>query len=191
VILVYQGFGLIGHLAATITGLLVVAFLAWIAWGELRMRKGFGLPFAIISLVALSLVFLIIPPADWLAVGYHLIFIAVVVIIGRRAISQGGTTSQKIANLFVTLTLLVSELYQMIPAMNEAFQLSNPPSGSLILFNIGELLVLLSLITLWWAHGRPAAWRDWLVASLPALALIAMRLANPALTGIIAIWSAG
>lgn len=191
VILVYQGFSLLGQLAATITGLLVVASLAWIAWQGLHMRRGFGLPFAIIILVILSLVFLIIPPAGWLAVGYHLIFMAVILMIGWRAISQGNTTSQKIANLLVTITLLVSELYQMIPTVNEVFHLSEPPSGSLILFNLGELLVLFSSIALWWAHGRPATRRDWLVASLPMLALIAMRLANPAIAGIIAIWSTG
>ena len=34
VILVYQGFGLLGQLAATLSGLLVLVFLGWIAWAD-------------------------------------------------------------------------------------------------------------------------------------------------------------
>src|SRR3972149_2936689 len=82
VILVYQGFGLLGQLAATVTGLLVLSFLGWIAWRGLRMRGEFVLSTALASLVALSLVFLVFPPSGWLEVSYRLIFMAVIVIIG-------------------------------------------------------------------------------------------------------------
>jgi len=191
VILVYQGFGLLGQLAATVSGLLVLAFLGWIAWRGLRMGGEFVLPFAIASLVALSLIFLVFPPSGWVAVSYHLILMAVIVIVGWRAFSWADSISKKTASLLVALTLLVSELYQMIPALYEALQLPGPSIFTQIFFNAGELLVLLSSIALWWAHGRPAAWRVWLAASLPALAFIAIRLANPAMTGIIAIWSTG
>jgi len=191
VILVYQGFGLLGQLAATLSGLLVLVFLGWIAWRHLRMGNEFVLPAAITGLVIISLIFLVFPPFGWLAVSYHLILMAVIAIVGWRAISQADSISKKTACLLVALTLLVSELYQLIPALYEAVQLPGPSTFTLFLFNAGELLVLLSSIALWWAHGRPAAWRVWLAASLPALAFIAMRLANPAMTGIIAIWSTG
>jgi len=191
VILIYQGFGLLGQLAATVTGLLVLAFLVWITWRGLRMGGEVVLPLAVASLVALSLVFLVFPPSGWMAIGYHLILIAVIVMIGWRAFSQADSISKKTAIFLVTLTLLVSELYQTIPSLYQAWQLPDPPFVSLILFNTGEGLLLLSSIALWWAHGRPAAWRVWLATSLPALAFIAMRLANPAMTGIIAIWSTG
>ena len=191
VILVYQGLGLLGQLAATVTGLLVLAFLGWIAWRGLRMGGEVVLPTAFASLVVLSLIFLVFPPSGWLAVSYHMILVAVIVLVGWRAFSWVDSNSKKTASLLVALTLLVSELYQVIPALYEALRLPGPTFFSLILFNAGELLLLLSTIALWWAHGRPAAWRVWLVASLPALAFITMRLANPAMTGIIAIWSTG
>jgi hypothetical protein len=191
VILVYQGLGLLGQLAATVTGLLVLGFLGWIAWRGLRMGNEFVLPSAITSLLVLSLVFLVFPPSGWLAMSYHLILVAVIAIVGWQAFSQAVSISKKTASLLVALTLLVSGLYQLIPALYEAVQLPGPPFFTLVLFNAGELLVLLSTIALWWAYGRPAAWGVWLVASLPALAFIAMRLANPAMTGIIAIWSTG
>jgi hypothetical protein len=58
-------------------------------------------------------------------------------------------------------------------------------------FNLGELLVLLSIAALWWAYGRGASRKTWAVGGFLTALFIAPRLLNPAMTGILAIWSAG
>src|SRR3972149_7936427 len=161
VILIYQGFGLLGQLAATVTGLLGLAFLGWIAWRGLRISGEVVLPLAVASLVALSLIFLVFPPSGWLAVSYHLILVAVIVLVGWRAFSWVDSNSKRTASLLVALTLLVSELYQVIPALYEALRLPGPTFFSLILFNAGELLLLLSTIALWGGGGGGARRRGW------------------------------
>src|SRR3972149_90670 len=101
VILVYQGFGLLGQLAATVSGLLVLASLGWIAWKCIHESGEVVLPAAVASLVALSLDFLVSPPSGWVAVSYHLVLAAVIGIIGYRAFSQADSISKKLANLLV------------------------------------------------------------------------------------------
>lgn len=58
-------------------------------------------------------------------------------------------------------------------------------------FYAGELLVLAAAGGLWWVYGRGAARRTWLVAALVMLVFAIPRLLNPAMTGILAIWSTG
>jgi hypothetical protein len=89
------------------------------------------------------------------------------------------------------LALALSGLYQVVPAIYAAGQWPGPPPLAAWLFNAGELLVVLSPLGLWWAYARGASRREWLLAAAPALAFSALHLANPAMAGILAIWSIG
>lgn len=55
----------------------------------------------------------------------------------------------------------------------------------------GEALVVLSVAVLWWAYGRTTSWRIYLLATIPTLLFIASFQRDPAMTGILAIWSMG
>ena len=191
VILVYQGLGGLGQLAATASGLLVLGALGWLAWVHLRTGRGLILPFALASLVFLSLAFLFIPPAGALAVAYHLNLVLAVGLLGMQVLLAPVETEKKVAAAVVALALATSALHPLVPAVYAALGLSGPPGYSSTIFNLGELLVVLAAFALWWAYGRPASRRAWLLSAVPALAFTALHLANPAIAGVISIWSVG
>ena len=59
------------------------------------------------------------------------------------------------------------------------------------MFNLGELLIVLSPIALYWVVRPATGWRHKSLAAVPALAFVVAHLANPSMTAIIAIWSTG
>jgi hypothetical protein len=71
-----------------------------------------------------------------------------------------------------------------------ALHLPGPPPFTAAIFNLGELLVVISGIGFWWAL-KPKNLAAHLLALLPALAFTAMHQANPSMAGILTIWSVG
>lgn len=199
VIAVYQALTVIGQLAFTLTALVALIVIGWIAFHEWprepRARRAFGIPIAWLSLLALNLVFLVIPPQGWLAVGHHLLVVAVVGMIGWRTWSGAGEIRKRIAWSLPALALVAGELYQLSQTLFEALRWPGPSPFATTIFNLGELFVVLSPVGLWWAYRRNVETRPGasllLPATLPALAFTVAHLLNPALTAIIAIWSTG
>jgi len=192
VIAAYQAVSLAGQVASTLTGLLALGTLSWMAWRYVRTRRRLGLPFVWLSLLALSLVFLFLAPNGWLAVGYHVLLLTAIVMTGKRLLLDSKATLEvKLAGALPALALLTGGLYQIGPAVYEALQWPGPPPFTGVLFDLGELLVILSPFALWWAYGRKASRWMWLGAAFPAAAFSVMRFVNPAMTGIMAIWSTG
>ena len=183
----YQGANWIGQLAITLTALLGLLALGWIAWREWRTRRAVLLPLALSSLAALSLASLIIIPSSWLAVSGHALSSMAVILLIRRML----TRELRASALFPAAAVLVSIVYQLGPALYEALQWPGPPTFSDVLFNLGELLVVISAIALWRVHGHGASRRDWLTASIPMAIFLIAYLASPAMTGIMAVWSSG
>lgn len=192
-IAVYQTLGLAGQVAATLAGLLALAALIWIARHEQRTRSSSILPAALIGLAMFSLVSLISAPVDWPAViGPALVSIAAGAIAWRTLRAIGGAPGRTAA-LAPMLAFLLGALYQGSPALYQALYWPGPPPFSTALFGAGELLVALAPIGLCWARRaairrRP---RVLIVAALPALLFAALHIANPALSGILSIWSIG
>jgi hypothetical protein len=191
VILVYQGLGALGQLAATASGLLVLVSLVWLAWMQLCSGKSLALPFALASLVLLSLLFLFIPAMGTLAVVYHLNLILALGLLGRDVLFGQSEIKQKVVGALVTLALMASGLYPLVQAVYVTLGLSGPPAFTGAIFNLGELLVVLAAFALGWAYGWPTSRRAWLLSTIPPLAFTAMHLANPAIAGVISIWSVG
>jgi hypothetical protein len=108
-----------------------------------------------------------------------------------RGTGQTLGASRVIAILLPAAAFVAGRLYQAVSAWYTAMRWPGPPVAADVLFNLGELLVVLSAVGLWWVYGRGASWRMWLGAALPALGLAAMHLAIPSMTGILAIWSIG
>lgn len=191
VISVYQSLTMLGQLAATLSGLLAILVLSWLAWRVYRLERRLPLPVAWLALLALALVFLIIPPLGWIGFAYHLLLASALAATGWRALAGAGDNRVKSAILLATLALLAGRLYQFAPVFSEILQLSSPSAYPLAFFNAGELFATLTPLAFWWGYRLEARRGDWLLAALPVLAYIALRLANPAMAGIMAIWSTG
>jgi hypothetical protein len=187
----YQTLSLVGQFAATLSGVLALCGVGWMAWQAFHARRRLGLPLTLLGLPALSLTFLFIAPTGPLLLSYHLLFLIAVTLIGKQVWENYVSLERRVAGMGVALVLVTSELYQLLPTLYETLRWPGPPPFAGALFNLGELLIVLSSVALWWAYGRGASPPVWLGAALPALAFAAMHFANPAMTGILAIWSVG
>jgi hypothetical protein len=192
VILFYQALGFAGQAVATLAGLLALLAFGWMAWREFHSAAGRFIPAACLGAVSFNLLFLYKLPTGWLAVGYHALLLGLVLAIGRRAArSTVQSTSQKMAAIVLTLALVARELYQITPAAYQAARLAGPPAFNQVIFLSAELFALFSLLAVWWAYARTFTWKTGVLASIPALAFVAFHLLNPAMLGIISIWSTG
>ena len=214
----YQLFAWVGQLAAVLTGLLALGWLGWIAWYEWLTRRAAWLPLVLLAQAGLSLVFLFVVPVGWWLVVFHGLSLAAMgLILVRFRSGQTGqvgevadlqlpinnhdgrevgnnkyrATTQALALLLPALALLFGKLYQTLPALYAAGQWPGPPPLTGNFFNLGELCVVFSPVGLWYVYGCGTSWRTWLVALGPALAFSGMYLVNPAMTGILAMWSIG
>jgi hypothetical protein len=191
VIAAYQVLAFVGQLASTLTALLALVIVGWIALGEWRVRRAFGLSPLFAALAVFSLLFLVVPPGGWLAVGHHLLVVMAVAATGWKAWTEAGGVRRRIGWVLPALAVLAGELYQLSHALFAAMRWPGPPPFATSIYNAGELLVVLSPAALWWAVGQGSALPSKLWAALPALAFATAHLINPAMTGIIAIWSTG
>jgi hypothetical protein len=146
--------------------------------------------------MALSLFFLFIPPAGWLALASHSLYLVVIILLVLRAASGAGNESRLIIAEWIVLlvpalALVSGRLHQALPAFYAMMHWPGPVPFTAVLFNLGELLVVVGAFALWWAYGREARWWAWLVAAVPALAYTALYLTNAYMTGILTIWSTG
>lgn len=188
---VYTGLGLAGQLATSLTGLLAIGTLGWIAWQAFRQQRNWAFAGTCIALLLVSLLGLFIPAAGWLALSFQLLLALAILALLFQAWMRPLKFKFKIAISCVALTLLVATLFHSLDPAVTLLGLPGLPVSSGLLFNAGELLVLVSVTALWWSAARQAGWKIWLVAALPVLAFAAPRLLAPAMTGIMAIWSTG
>ena len=191
----YQVVSLIGQMAGSLTMLLTLAALGWIAWHEWQARQRMVLPIVICGLAALSLIFLVVAPSGWLTAANHILSLTVVVLIiwrlGTPFVRSGINPLSFGAVLVPAAAVVMGLLYQLIPAWYEMLRWPGPPPAMSLFFHLGELLVVFS-VPVWWAfYGRGASRRIWLLAAVPALAFTLSYLRDPAMTGVLAIWSTG
>lgn len=195
-LLLYQALGNAGQLALSLVSLLGLALLGAIAWWEWRRRRALWLAAAFGGQVGFSLLFLFVPPVGWPALANHLLYLVVIILVLRRAVSrQVVELAFGVGRLFPlllpALAIIAGRLHQALPALYATQQWPGPPPLSTALFTLGELLVVLTPVGLWWQYGRSAPWRHWLLAGIPALFFVGVYLATPTMTGILTIWSSG
>ena len=199
VISIYQAVNMAGQVAGAFVALLALVLMGWIAHHEWQTRQVTLFPLALFGLVVLSLTFLVIVPSAWLAAVYHLLGISVVALIGRMMIrtSSGYALYNRyhfmriVAFLLPAMALLMGILYQFWPTLYTTMGWSGPPLLTGVLFNLGEVLVVLSVVLLWWVYGRTTSGRIWLWAIIPPLLFTMSFQRDPAMTGILTIWSTG
>jgi hypothetical protein len=142
-------------------------------------------------LLVVSLLGLVIPTAGWLALSFQMMLGVALLVLLRQVWKRPLGFEFKIAVSMVALTLLVTSLYQGLNPLAIILGLPGLPVSTELLFNAGELLVLVSVLALWWSIARKAQASIWLIAALPALLFAVPRLLSPAMTGIMTIWSTG
>jgi hypothetical protein len=185
----YEVLNLIGQFAATLSSLLVLGALAWIAWRSLQTGVRFIASCVWLALIVCSVLVLFVPPVGWLLVGYDVVLLIAVGIVLERI--AGDSARKRIAGALPALALLLGGIYQLVPALYDVMAWPGPPRFTNALFSLGELLVVLSPAGWWWVYGRGASLKTWAVAGIPALLFTGMMLGSPSMTGTIAIWSIG
>ena len=195
-LLLYQVLGGVGQWALSLVSLLGLVLLGSIAWWEWRQRHALWLAAALGEQVGFSLLFLFVPPVGWPALVNHLLYLAVILLLLWRAVLRQAAEPAFVMGrllplLLPALAIMAGRLHQAIPVLYATQHWSGPPPLSTVLFTVGELLVALTPIGLWWRYGRGAPWRHWLLAGLSVLLFTGMYLATPTMTGILTVWSTG
>jgi hypothetical protein len=185
---IYQTLGAIGQAALTLTGLLAIIALLWIAW---RARQRSLWPLLLIARVTLSLALIFVAPTGWLRVIDHGLTLIIVSALLAQNWRSGVTRMRRLAWAPPALALFCGVLYQLLPALAEALNLAATPAWAGTIFNLGELLIVLSPIGLAWINRAHFNRKIYVLALIPALLFTLAHFANPAMTGIIAIWSMG
>lgn len=183
----YQGLTLVGQFAFTLTGVLALVALGWIAWRtRAEMRGVFAILVSILLIASLSFMFL--APSAWVSAAYHLLALSV---LGLLAIHAGHTRRFTVCALPLA-AVMVGELYLANAALSNALRAQSVLPWSSALYNAGELIVVGAPLALWWVCARHCA-RVWmyLAAAIPALAFAIAYARSPSLTGIVAMWSLG
>lgn len=189
-IAVYQGMNWLGLVGSTVAGLTALAVVALIAVEEVRSRCGLWLAAMLVGLAGLALAAPVLPAGSWLPAAHGLTLLALVGLAVRSLRLEEGW-SRRLAALLPGLAMLSAALYQAGPTLYVLLRLPGPPRWGMPLFHLGEVLVLLAAGALWWAYGRGASPRQWLVAALLPLLFLGAYRAAPAMTATLVVWSHG
>jgi hypothetical protein len=181
---VYQSLTLAGQAAATFSGLLVLAVMViWVRKEAINGENKSGV-LLLVTLVFLSILYLFVQPPVWLAASYQLLLFVALGYTSWRGLKSNIDLPAKLA-IFISMLAL-----QAGPA-GHLLQLFGSSESVLTVYKAGELMVFLSVLSLWMAFGRPASRWIWLTAGMPALGFTVFRVLDPATSGILAIWSTG
>ena len=184
----YQVLGAIGQMAFTLTTLLALIGMMWIAWQERR-----NLAFALLLMTSVigSLVFVVVMADGWWAVFDRLLLVAIVTALIGRAWRTAVNRHWKIVLTIPLLAVWLGALYQVLPALAQAVHWPETPALGRTLFDVGEMLVALTPIGLWLVLRPRERTRVYVLTAIPALLFSIMHLAAPAMLSMMAIWSIG
>ena len=196
VLTAYQVIVAAGQVASVLAALLALAGMLWLAIQVRPVFKG-GLSLALLSLVCISLVLQVVVPGALLQLTYHVLILGVVLGVLIYALRWEASLPHKVVVVLSGLAILSGGLFQTIQVWSQALGWSKPPEFTLALFNLGEGLVVLCPAAVWWVQR----WRSdpsvgqrlltYLWAAIPALGFSALTVLNPAMAGILSIWSTG
>ncbi len=184
----YQTLSTTGQVAFTLTSLLALISIIWIAWQE---RRNIAFALLLISSVAFSLVFIFIMPDGWWAVIDRMLLVAIISVLLGRLWRVESDRRWKIVATIPMLAVWLGAIYQLLPALAQALQLPEAPALGRTLFNLGEVLVAVTPIGLWLFLRPRERKRVVVLAAIPAILFSTMHLAAPAMLSIMSIWSIG
>lgn len=184
----YQALGTIGQVVFTLTSLLTLLGMVWIAWHE---RRNIVFSLLLLASVVFSLVFVFVMPDGWWVVFDRLLLVAIVTVLIGRLWRAPFDRRWKIALTVPMLAVWLGAMYQVLPALAQALHWPEAPALGRTLFNVGEALVALTPIGLWLLLRPQARTRVYVLAAVPAILFSIMHLVAPAMLGVMAIWSIG
>lgn len=187
----YKGLVFGGQLSITLASLLSLGFLMWMIWKHLRTERNHWLAISWMAIASIGLSALFIPLPLGLVFAYRILALMAIAVEGWRAVSAGETVAQKVAHAVPVLVLLVGGMHQGIQVLHQALPLPDLLHLSQVLFNLGEGLLVVASLAIWWAYGRGASRHVWLASLVLPAGFVILHTTNPALTGIISIWSMG
>ncbi len=186
----YQGLTAVSQVALTATSLLAVAVLGWLAW-TLRRRIGGLLSLAFVALIGASLLFIVRAPTAESGLVLQVLLIGIWVVIGG-ALVHSASKSDLLAWLPVLGSLLAASLFLTAAWAAGKGHIFGSEFHPLFFFHLSEALALAGSFALWLSYGRAGLQRRIaLLGAIPALAFLGAYLAQPSMTGILAIWSTG
>ncbi len=190
----YQGLTWLGQFASMTCALLGLITLVYLAWRLWKNSRGFAC-LALICLLGLNLLFLISAPDPMGILISGLLSLAIVAWLGWKIWTNTARLDHRIMVMLPALAIGIGNAIHVWQALFAALKLPGPAPLLTQIFNLGELLAVLSPLGLWWAYGqrkpdRRAIW-IYLIASLPAALFLLVHTLNPAMTGILAVWSTG
>lgn len=186
----YQWLNWLGQAGSTVAAFLALLGVGAIVVIEWRARRAWWLALPMAGLAMIAVLAPFFRPAIWLS-GYSLLAVMVLLALSWRIIRTVAPATVRLALLLSVLAMVAAALYQAAPTLYALLRWSGPPAWGLPLFRVGEGLVVLGAAALWWAFGRRADRRSWLVGFLLAISFIAAYLATPAMTATIVVWSHG
>lgn len=186
----YQWLNWLGQAGSTVAAFLVLLGVGAIVVIEWRTRRAWWLALPIAGLATIAVLAPFFPPAIWLP-GYALLAVIVLLALSWRIIHTEAPATVRLALLLPVLAMVAAALYQAAPTLYALLRWPGPPAWGLTLFRMGEGLVILGAVALWWAYGRRADRRSWLAGCLLAILFAAAYLAAPAMTATIVVWSHG
>ena len=184
----FRGLTLAGQLALTLASLLALITLAAIAF---RGRRNLALSALLSALVAASLVSMVVLLGGWGALLYRAATLMVVGLLLKVHLDHAAARRERWAVGVTALALAAAHFYLLLPPATEALGLAGPTSLAIPFFAVAELLFVLTPLALWWAYGRTAPRWAWAVAALVGAGFVGMRLSQPSMVGILAMWSSG
>ena len=186
----YQALTWVGQVGSTLAALAALLGVVCIAMVEWRTRRAWWLALPLVGLALVTTLAPFLPPAGWLP-GYYLLATIVLLVIAVRIVRMAASVAVRLALLLPLLAMLAATIHQAAPTLYTLLHWPGPPAWGLPIFRLGEGLVVLGAAAFWWAYGRGADPRSWMIGSLPALFFSAAYLAAPAMTATIVVWSNG
>ncbi len=184
----YQALGTIGQVVFTLTSLLALISIVWIAWQE---RRNIAFSLLLITSVVFSLVFVFVMPDGWWPVIDRMLLAAISTVLLGWLWRAAGDRRRQIILTAPLLAVWLGALYQLLPALAQALYLPEAPTLGRTLFNLGEVLVALTPIGLWLLLRPSERTRVYVLAAIPAILFSIMHLIAPAMMSVMAIWSIG
>lgn len=186
----YQWLSWLGQAGSTVAALLALLGVLYIVAVEWRTRRTWWLVLPMAGLALITTLAPFFPPATWLP-GYYLLMVVVLLALGWQIMRGKLPGRVRLALLTLVLAMLAAALYQAAPTLYALLGWPGPPAWGLSVFRLGEGLVVLGAVALWWVYGWGADRRSWFMGSIPALCFAAAYLAAPAMTATIVVWSHG
>jgi hypothetical protein len=117
--------------------------------------------------------------------------VALVTVLNGQLWRAANDRRWKIVVTIPILAMWLGMMYQLLPTLAQALQLSEAPAVGRTLFNLGEVLVALTPIGLWLLLRPRERTRVYVLAAFPAIIFSIMHLIAPAMLSVMAIWSIG